>query len=88
MLQFGLDSRLLRMACIDVQPTRPNSQTVMLLHSNNFGADKRINILQALSARIIALSQQKNRLWPSLLATGTDLIALRLCDFPALGKAA
>ena len=59
MLQFGFDSRLLRIACIDVQPTRPNGQTVVLLHSNNFGAGDWVNILQALSAKDIALSRQK-----------------------------
>ena len=59
MLQFGFDSRLLRMACNDVQPTKPNGQTVVLLHNNNFGANDWVNILQALPAKVIALSQQK-----------------------------
>ena len=57
MLQFEHEGRLLRMAYMDVQPAKPNGQTVMLFHGKNFGADYWASTLQALSAqdyRVIA----------------------------------
>lgn len=40
-----------RLACMGVQPSQPNGQTVVLLHSKNFGADCWANTLLALSAK-------------------------------------
>jgi len=60
MLQFEHEGRLLRMAYMDVQPAKPNGQTVMLFHGKNFGADYWATTLQALSAqgyRVIAPDQ-------------------------------
>lgn len=60
MLQFELDGRPLRMAYMDVQPERPNGQTIVLLHGKNFGADYWAGTLRAMSGygyRVIAPDQ-------------------------------
>jgi pimeloyl-ACP methyl ester carboxylesterase len=60
MLQFEVDGRPVRMAYMDVQPERPNGQTIVLLHGKNFGADYWANTLRAMSGygyRVIAPDQ-------------------------------
>ena len=60
MLQFEQEGRLLRMAYMDVHPSQPNGQTVVLLHGKNFGADYWAGTLKALSDkgyRVIAPDQ-------------------------------
>jgi len=60
MLQLEVDGRPLRMAYMDVQPERPNGQTIVLLHGKNFGADYWTNTLRAMSGygyRVIAPDQ-------------------------------
>jgi pimeloyl-ACP methyl ester carboxylesterase len=60
MLQFEVDGRPVRMAYMDVQPERPNGQTIVLLHGKNFGADYWANTLRTMSGygyRVIAPDQ-------------------------------
>jgi pimeloyl-ACP methyl ester carboxylesterase len=60
MLQFEVEGRPVRMAYMDVQPERPNGQTIVLLHGKNFGADYWANTLRAMSGygyRVIAPDQ-------------------------------
>lgn len=59
-LQFELAGQPVRMMYMDVQPARPNGQTVLLIHGKNFGADYWANTLRALSDkgyRVIAPDQ-------------------------------
>ena len=60
MMQFETQGQLVRMMYMDVMPTLPNGQTVLLLHGKNFGADYWAHTLSALSAqgyRVIAPDQ-------------------------------
>lgn len=50
-MQFKQNGRILRMAYMDVQPTRANGQTVLLLHGKNFGSDYWAQTLRTLSER-------------------------------------
>jgi hypothetical protein len=40
-LQFELEGQLVRMAYMDVTPSMPNGETVLLFHGKNFGSDVR-----------------------------------------------
>jgi len=51
MMQFEQNGRLLRMMYMDVQPARPNGQTVLLFHGKNFGSDYWAHTMRALSER-------------------------------------
>lgn len=59
-LQFELEGRTVRMAYMDVQPSKPNGKTVVLFHGKNFAGDYWGGTLRELSAqgyRVIAPDQ-------------------------------
>ncbi|MDD0809285.1 alpha/beta hydrolase [Curvibacter sp. RS43] len=59
-LAWEHEGRQLRMSYMDVRPTRPNGQTVLLMHGKNFGSDYWAGTMKALSDhgyRVIAPDQ-------------------------------
>ena len=59
-LQFELEGQLVRMAYMDVKPSTPNGETVLLFHGKNFGSDYWANTIRVLSEkgyRVVAPDQ-------------------------------